>query len=72
MVVIKSLEKHYLLKNAVIPKYFLDENSEFIGIAQKNQDQGLELDLSAKAFIQNDIPKFEGLMVRNLIPSRHP
>jgi hypothetical protein len=42
---------------------------EFLGKTWKNQ--GLELALSAKTYIQNIIPKFEGLLAKSLSPSRH-
>jgi hypothetical protein len=42
-----------------IPEYYLGQNIEFLGEAWKNQ--GLELAISAKTYIQNVIPKFEGL-----------
>jgi hypothetical protein len=42
-----------------IPEYYLGGNVEFLGEAWKNQ--GLRLALSAKTYIQNVIPKFEGL-----------
>jgi hypothetical protein len=59
MLVIKSLEKTYMLKSVGIPKYYLGGNVEFLGGAWKNQ--GLGLALSAKTYIQNVIPKFESL-----------
>jgi hypothetical protein len=59
MAVIKSLEKTYMLKSVGIPEYYSDGNVEFLGEAWKNQ--GLQLALSAKTFIHNTIPKFEGL-----------
>jgi hypothetical protein len=46
MVVIKSLEKTYMLKSVGIPEYYLGGNVEFLGEAWKNQ--GLQLALSAK------------------------
>jgi hypothetical protein len=70
MEVIKSLEKTYMLKSVGIPEYYLGRNVEFLGEAWKNQ--GLGLALSAKTYIQNVIPKFEGLMAKSLSPSRHP
>jgi hypothetical protein len=60
MTVIKSLEKTYMLKSVGIPEYYLCGNVEFLGEASKNQ--GLGLALSAKTYIQNVIPKFEGLL----------
>jgi Reverse transcriptase (RNA-dependent DNA polymerase) len=62
MAVIKSLEKIYLLKNVGIPEYYLGVNVEFLGESWKNQ--GFGLSLSAKAYIQNVIPKFEHLFVK--------
>jgi hypothetical protein len=59
MAVIKALEKTYMLKSVGIPEYYLGGNVEFLGEAWKNQ--GLGLALSAKTYIQNVIPKFEGL-----------
>jgi hypothetical protein len=59
MTVIKSLEKTYRLKSVGIPEYYLGGNVEFLGEAWNNQ--GLGLALSAKTYIQNVIPKFEGL-----------
>jgi hypothetical protein len=59
MGVIKSLEKTYMLKSVGIPEYYLGGNVEFLGEAWKNQ--GLGLAISAKTYIQNIIPKFEGL-----------
>jgi hypothetical protein len=46
------------LKSVGIPEYYLGGNVEFLGEAWKNQ--GLGLVLSAKTYIQNFIPKFEG------------
>jgi hypothetical protein len=59
MAVIKSLEKTYMLKSVGIPEYYLGQNVEFLGEPWNNQ--GLGLALSAKTYIQNFIPKFEGL-----------
>jgi hypothetical protein len=59
MAVIKALEKIYMLKSVGITEYYLGGNVEFLGEAWKNQ--GLGLALSAKTYIQNVIPKFEGL-----------
>jgi hypothetical protein len=58
--VIKALEKTYMLKSVGIPEYYLGGNVEFLGKPWKNQ--GLGLALSAKTYIQNVIPKFEGLL----------
>jgi hypothetical protein len=59
MAVIKSLKKTYMLKSVDIPEYYLGGNVEFLGEAWKNQ--GLPLALSAKTYIQNVTPEFEGL-----------
>jgi hypothetical protein len=67
---IKALQKTYMLKTVGIPEYYLGGNVEFLGEAWKNQ--GLGLALSAKTYIQNVIPKFEGLLAKSLMPSRHP
>jgi hypothetical protein len=48
-----------MFKCVGIPEYYLGGNVEFLGEAWKNQ--GLGLALSAKTYIQNVIPKFEGL-----------
>jgi hypothetical protein len=56
MVVIKSLEKIYVFKGVGIPEYYLGGNVEFLRESWKNQ--GLGLALSARAYIQNFIPKF--------------
>jgi hypothetical protein len=58
MAVIKSLEKTYMLIGVGIPEYYLGGNVEFLGEDWKNQ--GLGLAPSAKTYIQNVIPKFEG------------
>jgi hypothetical protein len=59
MVVIKAMEKKYLLKSVDVPEYYLGVNVEFLGETWKNQ--GLGLAISAKTYFQNVIPKFEGL-----------
>jgi hypothetical protein len=59
MAIIKALEKTYMLKSVGIPEYYLGGNMEFLEEAWKNQ--GLGLALSSKHYIQNVIPKFEGL-----------
>jgi hypothetical protein len=59
MAVIKALEKTYMLKSVGIPEYYLGGNIELFGEAWNNQ--GLGLALSANTYIQNVIPKFEGL-----------
>jgi hypothetical protein len=66
MAVIKALEKTYMLKIVCISEYYLGGNVEFLGEAWKNQ--GLGLDLSAKTYIQNVIPKFEGLFGKEFKP----
>jgi hypothetical protein len=70
MAVIKSLEKTYMLKSVGIPEYYLVENVEYLGEAWKNQ--GLGLALSANTYIQNFIPKFEGLFVKEFKPIKTP
>jgi hypothetical protein len=62
MAVIKSLENTYMLKSVGIPEYYLGGNMEFLGEAWKNQ--GLGLAISAMNYIQNVIPKFEGLFAK--------
>jgi Reverse transcriptase (RNA-dependent DNA polymerase) len=64
MAVIKSLGKTYLLKNVGISEYYLGENVEFLRETWKNQGSGLAI--SAKTYIQNVIPKFEGLFRKEL------
>jgi hypothetical protein len=66
MAVIKSLEKTCMLRSVGIPEYYLGGNVEFLGEAWKNQ--GLTLALSAKTYIQNVIPKFEGLFGKEFKP----
>jgi hypothetical protein len=61
MAVRKSLGKTYILNNAGIPYYYFGGNMKLLGEAWKNQALQLGLDLSAKTYIQNVIPKFEGL-----------
>jgi hypothetical protein len=58
MAVIKALEKTYMLKS--------------VGITEALKNQGLGLALSAKTYIQNAIPKSEGISQCNFSPSRHP
>jgi hypothetical protein len=70
MAVIKSLEKTYMLKRVCIPEYYLGGNVEFLGETWKNQ--GLGLALSAKTYIQNVIPKFEGLFGKEFKPIKTP
>jgi hypothetical protein len=64
MAVIKALEKTYMLKSVDIPEYYLGGNVEFLGEPWKNQRLGLAI--SAKTYIQNFIPKFEGLFVKGV------
>jgi hypothetical protein len=59
-----------MLKSVGIPKYYLEGNVEFLGEAWKNQ--GLGLALSAKTYIQNVIPKFEGLFGKEFKPIKTP
>jgi hypothetical protein len=70
MAVIKSLEKTYMLKSVGIPKYYLGGNMEFLGEEWKNQ--GLGLAISAKTYIKNVIPKFEGLFGKEFKPIKIP
>jgi hypothetical protein len=67
---IKSLEKTYMLKSVGIPEYHLGGNVECLGGAWKNQVSGLAL--SAKIYIQNLIPKFEGLFGKEFEPIKTP
>jgi hypothetical protein len=68
MVVIKSLKKKYMLKSVGIPEYYLGGNVEFLGEAWKNQ--GLELDISAKTYVQNVIPNLKVFLEKSLSLSR--
>jgi hypothetical protein len=70
MSVIKALEKTYMLKSVGIPEHYLGGNAEFLGEAWKNQ--GLGLALSEKTYIQNVIPKFEGLFGKDFKPIKTP
>jgi hypothetical protein len=70
MAVIKSFEKTYMLKSVDIPEYNLGGNVEFLGEAWN--DQGLGLAISAKTYIQNVIPKFEGLFGKEFKPIKTP
>jgi hypothetical protein len=70
MAVIKSLEKTYMIKCVDNPEYYLGGNIEFLGESWKNQ--GLGLALSAKTYIQNVIPKFEGLFGKEFKPIKTP
>jgi hypothetical protein len=70
MVVIKSLEKTYMLKSVGIPEYYLGGNVKFLGEGWKNQ--GLGSALSAKTYIQNVMAKFEGLFGKEFNPIKTP
>jgi hypothetical protein len=70
MAVIKSLEKTYMSKFEGIQEYYLGGNVELLGEAYKNH--GLGLALSAKNYIQNVIPKFEGLFVKEFKSIKTP
>jgi hypothetical protein len=70
MAVINALEKIYMLKNVAITEYDEDGNVEFLGEAWKNQ--GLGLSLLAMIYIQNFIPKFEGLFGKEFKPIKTP
>jgi hypothetical protein len=70
MAVIKALEKIHMLKSVGILEYYLGENVEFLGETWKNQ--GLGLAISAKTYIQNFIPKFEGLFGKEFNTIKRP
>jgi hypothetical protein len=70
MTVIKALEKTYMLNSVGIPEYYLGGNEKFLGKSWKNQ--GLGLAISAKTYIQNVIPKFEGLFGKEFKPIKTP
>jgi hypothetical protein len=70
--VIKLLEKTYMLKSVGIPEYYLGGNVQFLGEGEAWKNQGLELALSAKTYIQNIIPKFEGLFGKEFKPIKTP
>jgi hypothetical protein len=72
MAVITSLEKTYMLKSVSIPEYCLGGNVEFLGEAWKNQALRLGLVLSGNTYIQNIIPKFEGLFGKEFKPIKTP
>jgi hypothetical protein len=59
-----------MLKSVGIPEYYLGGNVEFLGEAWKNQELGLAL--SAKTYIQNIIPKVEGLFCKEFKPIKTP
>jgi hypothetical protein len=70
MAIINSLKKTYMLKSFGIPEYYLGGNLEFLGEAWKNQ--GLGYGFSENTYIQNVIPKFEGLFGKELKPIKTP
>jgi hypothetical protein len=70
MAVIKALKKTYMLKSVGIPEYYLGGNVEFLGESWNNQ--GLGSAISAKTYIQNVIPKFEGLFGKDFKPIKTP
>jgi hypothetical protein len=70
MVIIKSMEKTYMLKSVGVPEYYLGENEEFLGETWKNL--GLGLAILAKTCIQNVIPKFEGRFGKEFKPINTP
>ena len=57
---IKELEATYELKGVEEPKYYLGSNVEVLD--QQWQNQGIRWGLSAKTYLENVIPKLEGLM----------
>jgi hypothetical protein len=59
-----------MLKSVGIPEYYLGGNVEILGEAWKNQ--GLGLAISAMTYIQNVIPKFEGLFSKEFKPIKTP
>jgi hypothetical protein len=70
MAVIKSLVKTYMLKSAGIPEYYLGGNVELLEKARKNQVLGLAI--SAKTYLHNVIPKFEGSFGKEFKPIKTP
>jgi hypothetical protein len=70
MAVIKALEMTFILKSVGVPEYYLGRYVEFLWEAWKNQ--GLGLALSANTYIQNVIPKFEGLFGKEFKPIKTP
>jgi hypothetical protein len=66
----KGIGKTFILKIVGVPEYYLGGNVEFLGEAWKNQ--GLPLALSTKTYIQNVIPKFQGLFGKELKPIKTP
>jgi hypothetical protein len=59
-----------MLKNVDIPENYLGGNVKSLGETWKNQ--GLGLAISAKTYIQNFIPKFEGLFGKEFKPIKTP
>jgi hypothetical protein len=59
-----------MLKSVGIPEYYLGKNVELLGETWKNH--GLVLALSAKTYIHNVIPKFEGLFGKEFKPIKKP
>jgi hypothetical protein len=66
----KVTVKTYMLNSIQITEFYLVGNVEFLGEAWKNQ--GLGLALSAKTYIQNVIPTFEGLFGKEFKPIKTP
>jgi hypothetical protein len=62
------MKKTYMLKSIDIQEYYLVGDVEFLGETLNNQ--GLELALSAKTYIQSVIPKCEGLFGKEFINVR--
>jgi hypothetical protein len=59
-----------MLKSVGISEYYLGGNVESLGETWKNQ--GLGIDLSEKTYMQNVIPKFEGLFGKEFKPIKTP
>jgi hypothetical protein len=59
-----------MLKSLGIPEYYLGGNLHLLGETWKNQ--GLVLALSAKTYIHNVIPNFEGLFGKDFKPIKTP
>jgi hypothetical protein len=68
----KFIGKDLHVKECRYSRIFLGRYVEFLEKAWKNQGLGLGLALSAKTYIQNVIPRFEGLFGKEFRPSRHP
>jgi hypothetical protein len=60
----------YMLKSVGIQEYYLGGNVEFLGQSWKNQELGLAL--LVKIYIQNVIPKFEGLLGKDFKAIKTP